>query len=65
MKKTDKYVYIITCDEPIKKELALFRYCSKNHIFMSRFSLKYEEILRLFQSLSPDNLDKLVDERLF
>lgn len=41
MKKTAKYVYIITRDEPMEaeQELNLFRTCRQHHIFAFRSSL--------------------------
>ncbi len=51
MQEKDKYVYILTSDEPIEKEVNLFRDCRKNHTFAGRTSLSNEEILELVKRL--------------
>lgn len=56
MEATDKYVYVITCDElmKVKQELDLFRTCRQKQIFLIRSFLSNDEIfkiLRLFQIL--------------
>ncbi len=59
MKKTAKYVYIITRDEPMEaeQELNLFRTCRKTvHIFAFRSSLNNEAILTLVNILRMNAL---------
>lgn len=58
MKKTAKYVYIITRDEPMEaeQELNLFRTCRQHHIFAFRSSLNNEAILTLVNILRMNAL---------
>ncbi len=55
MQEKDKYVYILTSDEPIENEIDLFRSCRQNHIFVGRTSLSNEKILELGKSLNIHN----------
>ena len=54
MKEKDKYVYILTSDKPIEKELNLFRACRQEQIFALRSCLSNEEILRLINTLKRE-----------
>ncbi len=59
MQEKDKYVYILTSDAPIEKELDLLSDCRQNHIFVGRISLGNEEILELVKNLKLETFQNL------